>query len=224
MPVPDIVSQQEWTRAREALGEKEQALTQRRAELAAERRRMPMVRVDKEYRFDGPAGATTLVDLFEGRRQLIAYRFFFDEGVSGWPDAGCEGCSMFTDGITNLAHLHSRNVTMVLLSPAPQDKLQAYARRMGWDVPWYTILSDDFSKDFGVDEWFGINVFLRDGEDVYRTYFLDGPAVEGVGSVWTLLDLTPYGRQSDDEDSPEGWPQDPAYSWYRRHDEYDDSR
>ncbi len=110
---------------------------------------------------------------------------------------------------------------MVLLSPAPQDKLQAYARRMGWDVPWYTILGDDFTVDFGVAEWFGVNVFLRDGDDVYRTYLLEGPAVEGVGNVWSLLDLTPFGRRSDDEDSPEGWPQDPAYSWYRRHDEYD---
>lgn len=221
MKMPNVVSPEEWTRAREALGDKDQAAAKQRAELAAERRRMPMVRVDKEYRFDGPSGEVTLRDLFDGRQQLITYRFFFDEGVSGWPDAGCEGCSMFTDGSTDLAHLHDRDVTMVLLSPAPQDKLQAYARRMGWDVPWYTILGDDFTVDFGVAEWFGVNVFLRDGDDVYRTYLLEGPAVEGVGNVWSLLDLTPFGRRSDDEDSPEGWPQDPAYSWYRRHDEYD---
>lgn len=172
-----------------------------------------MVPVDKEYRFDGPDGEVTLPDLFDGRRQLITYRFFFDEDVSGWPDAGCEGCSMFTDGVTHLAHLHARDVTMVLLSPAPPDKLPAYAQRMGWNVPSFTIIGDEFSADFGVSEYFGINVFLRDGDDVYRTYFLEGPAVEGVGNVWSLLELTPFGRQQKDEDSPEGWPQDPPYSW-----------
>lgn len=96
---------------------------------------------------------------------------------------------------------------------------------MGWNVPWFTIISDEFSADFGVSEYFGINVFLRYGDDVYRTYFLEGPAVQGVGNVWSLLELTPYGRQQqEDEDSPEGWPQEPPYSWYRRHDEYDESR
>jgi len=224
MEMPNVVSPTEWTSAREALGEKEQAAAAARVELAAERRRMPMVPVDKEYRFDGPDGEVTLPDLFHGRRQLITYRFFFDEDVSGWPDAGCEGCSMFTDGVTHLAHLHARDVTMVLLSPAPPDKLRAYAQRMGWNVPWFTIIGEEFSADFGVSEYFGINVFLRDGDDVYRTYFLEGPAVEGVGNVWSLLELTPYGRQQEDEDSPEGWPQEPPYSWYRRHDEYDESR
>lgn len=220
MTAPNAVSQDEWDRARKGIGDKEQAAASARRALAAERRRMPMVRIDAEYRFEGPDGVVTLADLFAGRRQLITYRFFFDEGVSGWPDAGCEGCSMFTDGITHLAHLHARDVTMVLLSSAPQDKLQAYAQRMGWEVPWFTILSDDFPIDFGVSEWFGINVFLHDGDAVYRTYFLEGPAVEAVGNVWSLLELTPYGRKQEDEDSPVGWPQDPPYSWYRRHDEY----
>jgi predicted dithiol-disulfide oxidoreductase (DUF899 family) len=95
---------------------------------------------------------------------------------------------------------------------------------MGWtDVPWYTICTERFSADFGVDEWFGLNVFLRDGDDVYRTYFLQhGPMVQGIGSIWSMFSLTPYGGQSDDEDAPEGWPQAPHSFWYRRHDEYDE--
>lgn len=220
MEQPAVVSQEEWDAARQALGDKEQAAAAARTALAAERRRMPMVRVERDYRFEGPDGEVSLLDLFDGRRQLIVYRFFFQEGVSGWPDAGCEGCSMFADGITHLAHLHARDTTLVLASPAPQANLRRYAERMGWTVPWYTITTERFSEDFGVVEWFGVNVFLRDGDDVYRTYFLDGPAVEAIGNTWSFLDLTPYGRQSEDEDSPKGWPQQEPYSWYRRHDEY----
>ena len=95
---------------------------------------------------------------------------------------------------------------------------------MGWtDVPWYTICTERFSADFGVDEWFGLNVFLRDGDDVYRTYFLQhGPMVQTIGSIWSMMSLTPYGGQSDDEDAPEGWPQAPLSFWYRRHDEFDE--
>lgn len=222
MTQPEVVSLDEWEAAREALGAKEQQAAEAREALAAERRRMPMVLVANEYRFEGPAGECSLVDLFEGRRQLILYRFFFDEGVEGWPEAGCEGCSMFTDGIPHLAHLHARDITYAVASPAAQDQLDRYQQRMGWDLPWYTILDDDFTRDFGVTEWFGVNVFLRDGKDVYRTYFLEGPAVESIGSVWSLLDLTPFGRQQEGEDSPDGYPQEPPYEWYRRHDEYGD--
>ena len=112
-----------------------------------------------------------------------------------------------------------------MASPAPQANLRRYAERMGWtDVPWYTICTERFSADFGVDEWFGFNVFFRDGDDVYRTYFLQhGEMVQTIGSVWSMLSLTPYGAQSDDEDVPEGWPQAPFSFWFRRHDEFDDS-
>ena len=111
-----------------------------------------------------------------------------------------------------------------MASPAPQANLHGYAERMGWsDVPWYTIGTERFSADFGVDEWFGLNILLRDGDDVYRTYFLQhGPMVQQIGSVWTMCALTPYGGQSEDEDSPEGWPQAPSSFWYRRHDEFND--
>ena len=134
--------------------------------------------------------------MFDGRRQLILYRFFFEEGVDGWPDAGCPGCSSFADGIPELGLLHARDITFAMASPAPQANLRRYAERMGWtDVPWYTIRTERFSADFGVDEWFGLNVFLRDGDDVYRTYFLQhGPMVQKIGSVWSMFSLTPVRR------------------------------
>ena len=164
-------------------------------ELAAARKRMPMVRVEHDYEFEGPDGRRSLRDLFDGRSQLILYRFFFEEGVDGWPDAGCPGCSSFADGVPDLGLLHARDITFAMASPAPQANLRRYAERMGWtDVPWYTICTERFSADFGVDEWFGLNVFLRDGDDVYRTYFLQhGEMVQSIGSEWSMMSLTPYG-------------------------------
>ena len=118
--------------------------------------------------------------------------------------------------------MHARDITFAMVSPAPQANLRRYAERMGWtDLPWYTICTERFSADFGVDEWFGFNVFLRDGNDVYRTYFLQhGRVVQSIGTIWSLSSLTPYGGQSEDEDVPEGWPQAPWSFWFRRHDEF----
>lgn len=221
---PPVVSQAEWDDARTALLERERDVAAAMHELAAARKRMPMMRVEGDYVFEGPDGRRSLVELFDGRSQLILYRFFFEEGVGGWPDAGCVGCSSFADGIPQLGLLHSRDITFAMVSPAPQANLRRYAERMGWtNVPWYTILSERFSADFGVDEWFGLNVFLRDGEDVYRTYFLQhGAMVQFIGSLWSLWSLTPYGGQSEDEDLPEGWPRAPGSFWFRRHDEFDE--
>ncbi len=221
---PPVVSQNEWDAARTALLEREQTVAAAMHELAAARKRMPMVRVERDYAFEGPDGRRSLPELFDGRSQLILYRFFFEEGVDGWPDAGCVGCSSVADGIPELGLLHSRDITFAMASPAPQANLRRYAERMGWtDVPWYTIRSERFSADFGVDEWFGFIVFLRDGNDVYRTYFLQhGAMVQWIGSLWSLWSLTPYGGQSDDEDLPEGWPRAPGSFWFRRHDEFDD--
>jgi predicted dithiol-disulfide oxidoreductase (DUF899 family) len=226
MPIaqPPIVSQSDWEAARMALLEREQAVAAAMHELAAARKRMPMVRVERDYAFAGPDGECSLLDLFEGRKQLILYRFFFDEGVAGWPDAGCVGCSSFADGIPQLGLLHARDITFAMASGAPQPNLRRYAERMGWThVPWYTIRSDSFSADFGVDEWFGFNVFLRDGDTLYRTYFLQhGAMVQWLGSLWSLWSLTPYGGQGEDEDLPEGWPSAPWQFWFRRHDEFDE--
>lgn len=193
-------------------------------ELAAARKRMPMTKVEGDYRFEGPDGDLSLVDLFENRTQLILYRFFFEEGVDGWPDAGCVGCSSWADGVAELGLLHARDITFAMASPAPQPQLRAYAERMGWtDLPWYTIRTDSFIHDFGAEEWFAINVFLRDGDDVFRTYFLqNGSMVCWIGSVMSLVDLTPYGGQVEGEDVPEGWPQAKMAFWMRRHDEFDE--
>ncbi|GGS51482.1 hypothetical protein GCM10010156_07660 [Planobispora rosea] len=216
MTRPPIVSEQEWRSARDALLVKEKQLTRAQDALAAERRRLPMVRVDRSYRFDGPDGARSLPDLFDGRGQLIVYSFMW-HGARDF----CPGCSMFTDNIGHLAHLHARDVSMALVSTGPLAEIMPYRRRMGWTIPWYSAPDGDFSRDMGAGDGFALNVFLRDGEDVYRTYVTGGRGVERLGSSWTFLDLAPYGRQETWEDSPGGWPQSRPYRWWRLHDEYD---
>jgi predicted dithiol-disulfide oxidoreductase (DUF899 family) len=224
MNLPEVVSPEEWQAAHEKLLAKEKEATRARDALAAERRRQPMVQIDKPYVFEGPEGEASLLDLFEGRRQLILYHFMFAPGVEGWPSAGCDGCSMVVDNIGHLAHLHARDTSLVLVSRAPLASIESYRERMGWTVPWYSSAGSDFNVDFAVTtdqgEDFGLSVFLRDGEKVYRTYFTSRRGVEALGSVWTFLDLTPLGRQEQWEDSPEGRPQSPPYQWWRRHDEY----
>jgi predicted dithiol-disulfide oxidoreductase (DUF899 family) len=221
---PPVASQTEWDAALATLLERERAVATSMHELAAARKRMPMVPIERDYEFEGPDGRRSLLELFDGRSQLILYRFFFEEGVPGWPDAGCVGCSSFADGVPKLGLLHSRDITFAMASAAPQANLRRYAERMDWtDLPWYTIRTDRCSADFGVDEWFGLNVFLRDGDDIYRTYFLQhGAMVQFIGSLWSLWSLTPYGGQSEDEDTPEGWPTAPGSFWFRRHDEFDE--
>jgi predicted dithiol-disulfide oxidoreductase (DUF899 family) len=223
--LPRVVLQAEWKAAHDALLVKEKEATRASDALAAERRTLPMVRIDKEYVFEGPGGKARLVDLFEGRRQLILYHFMFAPDVEGWPSAGCPGCSMFVDQVGHLAHFHARDTSFVLVSRAPLANIEPYRQRMGWTIPWYSSEGTDFNSDFGLTtdqgETFGLSVFLRDGDDAYRTYFTDGRGVEALGSVWTFLDLTPLGRQEIWEDSPAGYPQTPPYEWWRRHDEYE---
>jgi predicted dithiol-disulfide oxidoreductase (DUF899 family) len=226
MNLPQAVSPAEWRALREELLAKEKALTRAHDALAAERRRQPMMLIDKDYVFEGPEGKASLLDLFAGRRQLILYHFMFAPDVEGWPDAGCPGCSMFTDQVGHLAHFHARDTSLVLVSRAPLANIERYRQRMGWEIPWFSSAGSDFNEDFGVTtdrgETFGLSVFIRDGNEVYRTYFTTGRGVEALGSVWSFLDLTPLGRQEDWEDSPEGYPQTPPYTWWRRHDEYQD--
>jgi predicted dithiol-disulfide oxidoreductase (DUF899 family) len=225
MSLPQVVSPAEWQAARDQLLVKEKEATRASDALAAERRRLPMVRIEKDYVFEGPEGSPSLLDLFDGRRQLILYHFMFAPTVNGWPSAGCPGCSWFTDQIGNLAHLHARDTSLVLVSLAPLENIEPYKRRMGWTVPWFSSAGNDFNVDFGLTteeyETFGLSVFLRDGEDVYRTYFTTRRGAEALGTVWSFLDVTPLGRQEQWEDSPAGWPQGPPYEWWRRHDEYD---
>jgi predicted dithiol-disulfide oxidoreductase (DUF899 family) len=219
MNMPPTVSQQEWESARRELLVKEKELTRARDALAAERRRMPRTAVDKEYRFEGPNGPASLLDLFDGRRQLIVYRFFYEPGVAGWPERGCVGCSFLADQVAHLAHLNARDTTLAFVSRAPQPDIERLKRQMGWEIPWYTI-TDDFDADFDVDEWHGTNAFYRDGERISRTYFVDSRGDEAMGSTWAYLDITALGRQEEWEDSPEGYPQTPPYQWWSLHDEY----
>ena len=220
MKTPPVVSEKEWEAARQKLLVKEKALTRSRDALAAERRRMPWTLVEKNYRFDGPKGRVSLLDLFEGRKQLIVYRAFFEPGVFGWPEHACRGCSLGADQVSHLAHLNARDTTLAWASRAPQADIVRVKARMGWEMPWYT-MTDSFDKDFGVDEWHGHNVFFRDGERVFRTYFINSRGDEAMGSTWSYLDLTPLGRQETWEDSPEGYPQTPPYKWWNWHDNYD---
>lgn len=152
MHMPPVIPPQAWEAARQELLLKEKALTRARDALAAERRRMPWMAVEKEYTFEGPAGPVSLVDLFEGRRQLIVYRAFFEPGVFGWPDHACRGCSMVADQVAHVAHLNARDTTLVFVSRAPQSEIARLKAQMGWKMPWFT-LTDGFDADFGVDEW-----------------------------------------------------------------------
>ncbi|WP_327271975.1 DUF899 domain-containing protein [Streptomyces sp. NBC_01224] len=214
-PLPAVASAREWQSARDELLAKEKQLTRALDALAVERRRLPMVRFDADYAFEGPHGKSTLTGLFEGHRQLIVYHFM-------WSGGGhyCPGCSSFTDNIGNLAHLHARDTTLALVSDGPLAEIAPFKRRMGWTVPWYSSHNSNFNADCGTGGGFGLSVFLRDGDRVYRTYFTAGRGVDRLRMDFSLLDLTPLGRQETWEDSPDGWPQTAPYAWWRLHDEY----
>jgi predicted dithiol-disulfide oxidoreductase (DUF899 family) len=217
---PPVVSPQEWQQEFERMLAKEKTSMRAHDALVAERRRMPWMRVEKSYRFEGPAGPASLHDLFAGRRQLVIYRAFFEPGVHGWPDHACIGCSLGADQVSHLAHLNARDTTLVYASRAGQPDIRRLQDRMGWQhIPWFT-LTDRFDADFGVDEWHGHNAFIREGNDIYRTYFINGRGDEAMGSVWSYLDMTALGRQEEGEDSPEGYPQSARYKWWNWHDSY----
>jgi predicted dithiol-disulfide oxidoreductase (DUF899 family) len=187
--MPPVVSPAEWEAARQELLVKEKELTRARDALAAERRRMPRMEV------------------------------VFEPGVRGWPERGCVGCSFLADQVAHLAHLNARDTTLAFVSRAPQPEIEHWKTRMGWEIPWYTII-DEFGADFGVDEWHGTNAFFRDGDRIFRTYFVNSRGDESMGSTWSYLDLTALGRQEEWEDSPKGYPQSPPYQWWNLHDEY----
>lgn len=218
--IPKVVPADEWQRELDALRVKEKELTRLQDALNAERRRLPMVRIESEYVFRGEHGSASLLDLFEGRRQLIVYHFMF---APDW-DEGCEGCSWVVDSMSHPAHLHARDTSIVLISRAPLDKLTHYRARMGWKLPWHSSFENDFNIHMGATtdegEEHGVSVFLRHEDTIYRSYYAGQRGVEHLGSHWTYLDLTPFGRQETWEDSPEGWPQTEPYGWIRRHDDY----
>ena len=234
---PPIVSREEWLGERKKLLQHEKELTRQQDRINAERRRLPMVKIDKEYVFDCPEGKCTLKDLFEGRRQLIVYHFMFDPE---W-EKGCPGCTGFVNAQGDLSPLHERDTTFALISRAPLVKLEAYKQLQGWSLPWYSSFESDFNYDFHSTldakvapieynyqtqaeieakggpgdfqgESHGLSVFFRIGDDVFHTYSAYARGVEGLTDDYSLLDTTPYGRQEDFEDSPPGWPQRPTYS------------
>jgi len=183
MKTPPVVSAQAWDAALAEMLVKEKEMMRARDALAAERRRMPWLEVRNDYRFDGPNGEVSLLDLFEGRRQLIVYRAFLEPGVHGWPDHACVGCSMVADQVAHVAHLNARDTTLAFASRAPQPDITRVKQRMGWAMPWYTML-DEFDKDLGVDEWHGTNAFIRDDDGrVFRTYFVNNRGDEQMGGT-----------------------------------------
>jgi predicted dithiol-disulfide oxidoreductase (DUF899 family)/ketosteroid isomerase-like protein len=243
---PGIVSRAEWLGFRKALLTQEKEFTHHRDALNAARRRLPMVSIDKDYVFEGPPGPARLLDLFEGRQQLIVYHFMFDPS---W-DTGCPSCSFLADNIGHLAHLHARKTTLALVSRAPLKKIEAYRRRMGWTIPWYSSFGSDFNYDFHVTldemvapveynytdravllakgehyftdgESHGLSVFLRDGGHVFHTYSAYARGTDLLVGTYNYLDMTALGRQEDWEEPP-GRSDGPFMAWLRRHDEYDD--
>lgn len=233
---PEIVGRDKWLTARKTLLEHEKELTKHRDRINAERRRLPMIELEKEYIFEGSKGSAKLTDLFEGRTQLIIYHFMF---APEW-EKGCMGCTGFVNSLGNLSMLNERNTTFALVSRAPFSKLEAHKNLKGWTLPWYSSFGSDFNYDFHVTlneniapieynyrdkaeleklngpnvmqgESHGLSVFFRLGDDVFHTYSTYARGVESLTDAYSLLDLTPYGRQEDFEDSPSGYPQKPTY-------------
>jgi predicted dithiol-disulfide oxidoreductase (DUF899 family) len=233
---PSIVSPAEWRVQRTRLLEREKEATREWDRVAAERRRLPMMRVGKDYFFEGPAGKSRFGDLFENRIQLIVYHFMFDPA---W-DKGCPGCTGFVDALGDLSMLAQRNTTFALISRAPFAKLEAYRKQRRWERPWFSSFGSDFNYDFHVTfdekirpveynyrsktemiahgspdhfegEVHGLSVFFRLDNEIYHTYSAYARGVEGLTDAYSLLDVTPYGRQEDWEDSPAGWPQRLSY-------------
>lgn len=213
-----IVSAEDWQLAHEAFLAKEKEFTRLRDAFNAERRQLPITEITKQYRFTGPAGEVSLLDLFGGCKQLIIYHFMFAQSP-------CTGCSMMVDNMGHTSHLLARDTARVLISLAPYPLLAEYKQRMGWeDHTWYSSADSDFNRDFGATtdtgEMFGISVFIRDEQRIYRSYYTTRRGAEYLGSNFTYLDLTPMGRQELWEQSPEWVEQTPPYQWWKKHDEY----
>ena len=218
MNYPAIVSRGEWLTARAELLTKEKEATRARDRLNAERRRLPMVKIDKQYLFEGPNGQVSLLDLFEGRRQLVVNHFMFDPD---WEE-GCPGCSFLADNIGHLAHFHARDTTLVQVSRAPLAKIEPFKARMGWTIPWFSSYGSDFNYDFQATketgEVPGTSVFLRLDESLFHTYSTFNRGHDILLGTYNYLDLTPLGRQESwEEPAGRSTPED---DWLRYHDQY----
>jgi predicted dithiol-disulfide oxidoreductase (DUF899 family) len=204
---PKIVSAEEWERERAQLLIAEKEATRVLDGIAARRRRLPMVAFDNaRYLFDAPEGKRTLIDLFEGRPQLVVYQF-----MNVGPDGFCPGCTHFTNSIVDLPVLADNDVSWSIVSTMPLDQIQRYKDQMGWTMTFVSSRGTTFADDCGATDGFMLSVFLRDGTDVFRTYATTARGVDRLLFANNILDLVPYGRQEDWEDSPPGWPQHPTY-------------
>jgi predicted dithiol-disulfide oxidoreductase (DUF899 family) len=203
--LPPVVGRETWRAEIDALREREKAHTHAGDALAAARRRLPMVEVDATLELTGPDGPVTLLETFEGRRQLIAYYHMWHAGRPA--SEQCEGCTFYNGQVRELAYLHSRDVTYATFCQGPYEESVRYRDFMGWDVPWYSVLDSAEALLAGrIVNRFHLICYLRDGDRVFETYWTRGRGIEGMSPTYGLLDLTIYGRQETFEDSPPGWP------------------
>ena len=239
--MPPVVSREEWLVARKRLLAQEKENTRQRDAVNAARRRLPMVKIDKNYRFTGPDGPTDILGLFADRPQLYVHHFMWFESRQAF----CQGCTVAANTGFNNPHfrqgLDDKGVRFVAVSRAPLDQITAYAAKQGWTFPWYSSHGSDFNYDFHTtldetrvpieynyrnkaellagglkaeelkEDWTVNSVFLRNGSDVYHTYSAFARGLDQLALTHNFLDLTPYGRQQDWEDSPPDWPQQPTY-------------
>jgi predicted dithiol-disulfide oxidoreductase (DUF899 family) len=207
MERPPIVTAEEWQQARDELLVAEKEATRALDALAARRRRLPMVPFDTGYTFDSPDGRKSLLDLFAGHDQLVVYQFM-DDG----PEHYCSGCTWYTDNVPSTAPelLAGFGVSYVHVSNMPLAQIEKYRQRVGWTLPFLSSRGTNFSQDTGAGSGFSLSVFLRDSENVHLTYTTTSRGIDKLAFVNGILDLTPYGRQEEWEDSPPGWPQHPT--------------
>jgi predicted dithiol-disulfide oxidoreductase (DUF899 family) len=207
--LPPVVDQQTWRAALDELRVREKAATRELDAIAAQRRRLPMVELPK-YVLTGPDGPVCLAEVFDGRSQLIVYNHMWTDGEE-WQ---CPGCTGFTSQFTRLEFLDNYDARFVIVTNGPIDEALAYKAKVGNKMDWYSSAGSSFGADMdaGPGEGFGVNVFMRDGETVYRTWHTNGRGTEQLSHSFALIDLLPWGRQEEWQDSPDGWPQQPTYS------------
>jgi predicted dithiol-disulfide oxidoreductase (DUF899 family) len=207
--LPPVVDAATWQRELDALRIREKAATRELDAIAAQRRRLPMVELPA-YTLEGENGPVCLAEIFDGRSQLIVYNHMWFPGEE-WQ---CPGCTGFTAQFTRLDILDNFDARFVVVTQGPIEEALAYKRRVGNAMTWYSTANSPFGTDVGAPPGggFAVNVFLRDGDTVYRTWHTAGRGTEQLGYTFGLIDLLPYGRQEEWQDSPEGWPQSPTYS------------
>jgi len=208
--LPPVVDEQTWREELAKLRVREKAATREQDAIAAARRRLPAVKLPEYALIAEDGSRVTLADVFEGRSQLVTYHHMWTDGA-GWQ---CQGCTGLTSQWTRTGHIEAQDARFVLVTNGPMDEVLAYKKRVGNRMTWYSSAESTFGADMdsGPGEGFGFNVFLRDGDDVYRTWHTNGRGAERFSVAFAISDVLPYGRQEQWQDVPDGWPQDPTYS------------